>query len=309
MFNLHFIRPYWFLAVIPLLVLTWRAFRRQPTQHAWSDVCDPHLLPYLIKTNKHQRHTQPLLILLACAQLMVISLTGPTWSRLPVPTFQQSQPRIIVLDMSNNMLVPNPPPSRLMRAKFKLHDLFQHKDVGQFGLVVYTAEPFVVSPLTDDGATIDALLPSLTQDLMPVKGNDLSLALTQAQALITQAGFHSGEILVMTALSPSESAIDTANELASSGVHTSIMPILRDSIPSDAFKQLAKAGQGYLIPFSDTESDLNQWIRRSHKPLREIIIQQQNIPVWRDQGRWFLLPALLLLLPVFRRGWLQRINS
>ena len=287
----------------------WRVLRRTSAKNAWSDVCDSHLLPYLIKNNKHHNHTQPLLLLIACAQLMILSLTGPTWSRLPVPTFQQSQPRIIVLDMSEGMLVNNPSPSRLTRAKFKLHDLFQHKNAGQFGLVAYTAEPFVVSPLTDDGKTIDALLPVLTPDIMPLKGNRLSLALEQARQLITQAGFQSGDILVLTAHEPSETAIDTAQTLARDGMHTSIMPILRDRTLHASFKRLAAAGQGYLIPFSDTDSDLNQWLKTSHMRQRAIINSQQNIPIWQDQGRWLLIPALLLLLPVFRRGWLQRINS
>lgn len=309
MFNLHFIRPLWFLAFIPMLFLMWRVLRRTPAKNAWSDVCDSHLLPYLTKSNKRHNHTQPLLLLLACAQFMVLSLAGPTWSRLPVPTFQQSQPRIIVLDMSDNMLVTNPSPSRLTRAKFKLHDLFQHSNAGQFGLVAYTAEPFVVSPLTDDGKTIDALLPVLTPDIMPIKGNRLSLALEQARQLITQAGFQSGDILVLTAHEPSETAIDTAHALARDGMHTSIMPILRDRTLDSSFKRLSTAGNGLLIPFSDTDSNLNQWLKSSRMRHRAIMNSQQHIPVWQDQGRWLLIPAVLFLLPVFRRGWLQRMNS
>ena len=307
--NVHFIRPLWFLASIPLLFLFWRALQRTSTKIAWSDVCDSHLLPYLIKNTKHHQRTQPLFFLIACAQFMIISLAGPTWSRLPVPTFQQSQPRIIVLDMSDAMLVTNPSPSRLIRAKFKLHDLFKRTKSGQFGLIVYTAEPFVVSPLTDDAKTIDALLPVLTPDIMPIKGHRLSLALEQAQQLITQAGFQTGDILVITAHEPSEIALNTARTLAHEGVHTSIMSMLREQTSQLLFKQLATAGQGYVIPFSDTNSDLNQWLKASHRRQQLMINKQQNIPVWQDQGRWFLIPALLCLLPVFRRGWLQRIDS
>lgn len=306
--DVHFLRPFWLCAFLPLAVLAWRLFRQVPVVHAWSAICDTHLLPWLVHRNLHSRRILPLLILLTSAIFMIISLAGPTWSRFPVPTFQQTQPRVLVLDMTPAMLARDLSPDRLSRAKFKLHDLLQHRDAGQFGLVVYSGDAFVVSPLTDDGKTIDALLPSLTPSVMPVSGNRLEKALSQAAQLIKQAGSETGQILVFTSTPPSEAAINTAKTLAHKGIDTSIIPVLGKSSTS-LFKRLAAAGHGQVIPFTDTEADLNQWLAVSNTNQRYSINLQNDIPIWRDQGRWFLIPALLLLLPVFRRGWLQRINT
>lgn len=309
MSDIHFIRPWWFLACIPLLLLIWQSIHQQATKNTLNDICDSHLLPFLIKKTNLSHPTQPLFYLFTCALLMIISLAGPTWSRLPVPTFQPSQARVIVLDLSDAMLATDRTPSRLVRAKFKLHDLFQSKQAGQFGLVVYTSQPFVVSPLTDDGQTIDALLPVLAPNIMPVAGHNLSLALQQAQQLITQAGFETGDILVITAHEPSDKAIKTAQSLARNTIYTSIMSIQQEPTSQTTLKRLATAGKGLVISFTNTNADINSWLKQSRHHQQHMINKQQTIPIWRDQGRWFLIPALLLLLPVFRRGWLQRINS
>lgn len=305
MTEFHFIRPLWLLMLLPLVMLGWRILRQTSVMTAWTKVCDAHLLPYLIQTKGYSRRTFSMLLLFVSVLLMTISLAGPTWSRLPVPTYQQIQPRVVVLDMSDAMLANDLRPDRLSRAKFKLHDLFQHKDAGQFGLVVYTGEPFVVSPLTDDGQTIDALLSSLTADIMPVEGQHLSSAIEQAHQLIIQAGFQQGHVLVLTASSPSRDDIEAAKTLSQAGVYTSIMPVIKADTPlNPLFQEFAKVGHGEVIPFSDTSTDLEQWLATTQGNQQYTANLQNDIPVWRDQGRWFLILALIFLLPAFRRGWL-----
>lgn len=309
MMEFHFIRPLWLLAFLPLLVPAWYLFRQSSTMTSWNKVCDDHLLPYLIQNKGFHRRTFSWALLLASVALMIIGLCGPTWSRLPVPTYQQIQPRVVLLDMSSEMLSKDLSPDRLQRAKFKLHDLFQHHDAGQFGLVVYTGEPFVVSPLTDDGQTIDALLSALTPDVMPVEGQELSSALEQAAQLVAQAGFKNGELLVFTASPPSADAIKIAIALSHHGIDTSVIPVIsRNTSTNPLFQQLAKAGHGELIPFSDASDDIDRWLATTSGSKQYQANLQNDIPIWRDQGRWFLIPALFLMLPVFRRGWVQRIN-
>jgi len=309
MTEFHFIRPFWLLACVPLVGLAWFMLRQKPALQAWHEVCDSHLLAHLMQKHGQSRRIPSLLLLFGSALLMIFSLAGPTWSRFPVPTYKQMLPRVLVLDMSEAMLTNDLQPDRLSRAKFKLHDLLTPRNAGQFGLVVYSGEPFIVSPLTDDGQTIDALLSSLTIDTLPVKGQRLDTALQQAGKLVTQAGFQRGEILVLTASPPTAVAVDEAQILARNNIHTSVMPVLADKTPSSEFLRLARAGRGSVIPFSDTSTDLMQWLQSTSGGQQFSANLQNDMPVWRDQGRWFLIPALLLLLPVFRRGWLERISS
>lgn len=307
MMDFHFLRPWWLLLIAPLLYLLWSLWRQNSRAEAWAAVCDSHLLNYLMQEKGQGRRHFALLCLFLSSLFMLIALSGPTWSRLPVPSYKQIQPRVLVLDLSNDMLANDLAPDRLTRAKFKLHDLFKHRDAGQFALIAYTGEPFVVSPLTDDAQTIASLLSSLSPDIMPVEGQDLAAALEEAGKLIVNAGFKQGQILVLTGSIPDSAAIDTAKILADKQIDTSLMPILATKTLSPAFQDLALAGQGQLIPFTDSSTDLDQWLRTSINEEKFALSKEDDIPVWRDEGRWFLLPAMLLLLPVFRRGWLQRI--
>ena len=58
--------------------------------------------------------------------------------------------------------------------------------------MVYAGDAFLVSPLTDDSATLSALLPALTTDLMPAKGSRADLGLRRAGVLLEQAGLRHG---------------------------------------------------------------------------------------------------------------------
>jgi Ca-activated chloride channel family protein len=308
MSDFHFLRPWWLLSILAELWLFWTFWRQGPRLEAWAAVCDSHLLKHLMQAKGQGRRHFALVCLFLSTLMMSLSLAGPTWSRLPVPSYKQILPRVVVLDLSDAMLANDLKPNRLTRAKFKLHDLFKRR-IGQFGLVAYTGEPFVVAPLTDDALTIDALLSSLSPDIMPVEGQKLESALEEAGQLIANAGFTAGQILVMTGETPSSGAISTARTLADKHIYTSIMPVLANKSGSSLFQDLATAGQGQLVAFADNSDDLDLWLRVSANKEQFALSSDNDIPLWRDEGRWFLIPALLLLLPVFRRGWLQGITT
>lgn len=304
----HFLRPYWLLALVPLIVFAVFLWRKDPKLHAWSEVCDRHLLEHLLQRKGQGKRMFSWSFLIISIFFMIISITGPTWHQLPVATYKPIQPRVLVLDMSEHMMNTDLTPNRLSRAKFKLRDLFNRKEVGQFGLIVYTGEPFVVSPLTDDGKTIASLLSSLSPDIMPVAGQKLDTALAEASQLIKQAGFGQGQILVLTADTPSAEAIIKAKQLAENGIYSSIMPMTADKKINPLFQRFADFGHGQLLPYSSDATDLDQWLT-SGSESDFALSKDDDVALWRDEGRWFLIPSLMFLLPVFRRGWLQRISE
>lgn len=307
--DFHFLRPWWLAALLPMALIIWPVLRRTGNHVAWGDICDAHLLPHMLRTQPQRARFITFIWLLVSAVLMVIALAGPTWSRMPVPTYKFLSPRVLVLELSNDMLQDDLAPNRLSRARFKLHDLLKQRDLGQFGLIVYTGEPFIVSPLTDDAQTIAALLHALTPDVMPVEGSQLDSALREAGRLITQAGFHAGELLVLTGKPPSEKSVAEARALARQNIHSSIMPVMKHQPTSNQFETFASAGNGLVVPFSDTSSDLETWIHATTSQRTLSADLHHEIPIWKDRGRWFLIPLLLWLLPAFQRGWLQRMST
>ena len=306
MMSLHLLRPYMLFAFVPLGLLIILLVKNNPSRHLWKKVCDAHLLPYLPYSTAKKQGNSSLLLLCALFTCLILSLSGPSLYRQPVPIYHQQQAHVILLDLSTDMLMSDLSPNRLKRAKFKLHDLFKNKQNGQFALIAYTSEAFVVSPLTDDAQTINALLPSLTPQIMPVNGNRLDAALQTAHELIKDSQLSSADILIMTATPPSQAAIQVAAKLAAKGSQLSIIPILASS-PSTEFKQFADSGLGKMILFSHTTSDIDTWLMLSAQHQQLVRDANQTAAIWRDDGRWLLLPAIVLLLMLFQRNRLMSI--
>lgn len=307
--DFHFLRPWCLLCLLPLSALFWLVWRQRLRAKSWAAVCDAHLLTYLLRGKGASLRHHAIVFIGLSALFAILALAGPAWLRLPVPGWRAEQPLVVMLDMSGNMNANDLKPNRLSRAKFKLHDFFTQAKTGQFGFLVFTGQPFVVSPLTEDGKTIDALLQSITPDIMPVGGYDLSAALEQGAELIREAGFNQGKLLVLTASPPEAKAEQTAARLARQFITTSVMPVLADQGLNPLFRPLARAGMGQILPFTDPVDDMINWMQKTDVRQKMKLAEQNNIPVWRDEGRWFLLPALIFLLPVFRRGWLLRMDS
>ena len=249
----HLLRPWWFLAFVPFAVLFWRLQRCNLSLQSWAKICDQHLLKHLMQPSTDNKYNRALLLLFISGFCVILSLTGPCFSKHMVPAYQSMQVRVVILDMSDAMLAQDLLPNRLVRVKFKLHELFTTMDGGQMAFVVFTSEPFVISPLTNDAKTIDALLTSVTPDIMPVGGYRLDLALKEAAKLIQQTGFERGQILVLTANAPNSDDLDIARNLSKTGINISVMPIVAINT-NKMFALLATAGQGELLSLVDNDN-------------------------------------------------------
>ncbi|NNM59453.1 MAG: VWA domain-containing protein [Legionellales bacterium] len=325
--SFHFIRPWWLLALIPLALLWIQLQRRYRQSNEWEKVCDPHLLPHLLV---HQVGSGGRLLasLLALGWFIaVIALSGPAWNRLPQPVYNQNSSRVIVLDLSNDMLVNDVPPSRLIRARYKLTDLLKQSNEGQTALVVYSGEPYVVSPLTNDTNTISSMIADLSPAIMPVAGTNLSSALNLAAKLLKQANVAEGQIIVIMSGKADENAITKAAQLAKEGYNVSVLgvgttkntPIMQTNgeffhdeqgaivfskLDTNSLKKLAQKGQGQYVTFSNDNSDLTALLA-SASTLGELQQgkEKATTDLWQDEGRWLIVLLIPLGLVAFRRGW------
>lgn len=305
----HFLRPWWFLAFLPLIFCFIFLIHKQVKKTSWATVCDDYLLPFVMENKDQNNVRNAFMSLFIAASFMIVALTGPTWSRLPVPLFQKIMPKVIVLDLSMAMLSKEILPSRLERAKYILHDFLNRTDLGQVALVAYTSEPFVVSPLTEDGKTIDALLPSLNPDIMPVQGQTLWSGLEEATKLIKGAGFSYGQVVVFTGSAPNAKDIAVAGRLVDENIQTSILPLVKSKEFLPVFEPFAKAGDGMILSLEDPLTGLTTWLKAAKGLDHFKFSAHKEVPLWKDEGVWFIFPALLFLAPVFRRGWLERMSS
>ena len=331
----HFLRPLWLLALIPLFALVALLARRYGGGSDWRRVVAAELLPHVLQSGAAGRRALPLGLLALAGVLSIVALAGPTWERVPQPVFRETAALVIALDLSRSMDAEDIKPSRLQRAKFKVTDILRvrsHVEAGAAGgghtaLVVYAADAFTVSPLTDDAETIIAQLPALDTALMPVQGSRVDRALALGTQLLRQAGQAQGHILLITDGAPAGVGTDSAGQVATAGYQLSILGlgtadgapipaaggILKDragnivitALDEPALRQIAAAGGGRYAAATVDDSDIAALaLHATAAQTQDEADDDRVADIWKETGPWLLLPVLPIAALAFRRGLL-----
>ncbi|HIE55225.1 MAG TPA: VWA domain-containing protein, partial [Chromatiaceae bacterium] len=324
----HFIRPWWLLALLPLLWGLWRLWRRSRNGSAWHKVVAPELLPYLLLEEGGARRW-PLLLVALGFVLAILAQAGPTWEKLPQPVYSSRSALVILFDLSRSMDAQDVRPSRLVRARFKVEDILRQRREGETALIAFAGAPFTVVPLTDDVKTIHSQLPAFDTALMPVQGSNLGAAIEKGRELLQQAGWSHGLILVVGDGLNGDAARQAAEQAHAAGYRVSVLavgteegapiPTRRGMLKDDqgnivlakldvaALKAVARAGGGDFARLALDDSDLRALglFEPGLAPMEPLAEDDRPVTRWRDFGPWLLLVVLPLAALVFRRGVLM----
>lgn len=329
MSEFHFLRPYWFLALLPLLALLWLLWRQKHHSRSWRAVCDPRLLDYLLVDAEGKQKAWPLLLSGSMAVLLITALAGPVWERLEQPVFRNQSALVIVLDLSKSMDATDIKPSRLARARHKITDILRRRKEGQTALLVYAAEAFTVSPLTDDSKTMLALVKTLGTELMPAQGSAVDKAITKAITLLKQAGAVKGHILLLSDGVRQNQIGPLASQVTGHGHRLSVLGIgtaqgapiaiegggfLKDTagaivipkLQAANLQQLARRAGGRYHTLTADERDLDTLLSDMQPQRLDTQTRQSSLTAdrWREQGPWLILVVLPFAALAFRRGYL-----
>ncbi|HVU82925.1 MAG TPA: VWA domain-containing protein [Rhodanobacteraceae bacterium] len=319
---LHFLRPWWWLALAPLPLALWMLARNGSGRAALAKLADAALLPHLLADGGARRRFA--LGLVATAWLLAVAaLSGPAWQKLPAPLYVNGAARVVVLSLSDDMLAQDAQPDRMTRARFAVRDLLNDAGDARMALVAYAGAAFTVAPLTDDKNTILNLLQALKPDVMPVPGNDAAAGIRQGIELLQQAHAKGGEI-VLVADTADDAAVAQAKAARAKNIRVDVLGVgTREGAPVPqrgggfasgsggtlmarrddvALRAVADAGGGrYVVLQADGTG-----AAAFGAPVAEAghASRGERAQLWRDGGIW-LLPVLLVLAALaFRRGWL-----
>lgn len=320
--GLHFTRPLWLwaLLVLPVLAGCWWARRRNAD--IWRSAIDAHLLPHLIERRVDRGGLLGLAGWMLAALCAVLALAGPGWRQLPAPLQgTTSAPLVVALELSTATNAGDLPPSRLLQARAKLAGLFAARGAGETALLVFADDAFTVAPLTEDAANLALYLDALSPDIMPAGGQRADRAIEQATRLLRQRSATQGEILLMASQADS-AAISEAATAARMGYRVSALGLgtpegaaHRDGtgalaharLDAPSLEALAAAGGGRYVRLTADDADLRALDVRGTRadPASSGITPASGASAalrWADQGYWFVLPLLCLVLLAFRRG-------
>lgn len=319
-----FLRPEWLL-LAPLVVLVPLVMRARRTP--WRALVDPDLLPHLLVGRGGRREAWPWLLLAAAYLAAVVALAGPA---LPLPESEaitRIKARVIVLDLSPSMDAADIAPSRVARARFKIRDLLERSDDAHHGLVAFAGDAFVVSPVTEDSATLVNLLDALSTRVMPVAGDRFDRAMTLALDLLARSQNAGAEILLVTDGVGASASGQGARSRRAGAVLNVIAVGSADGAPipagdggflSDeagnivvagvdhaALAELAREGGGVAVRMTAGDDDLDL-VAAGDISLAgaEALERPDTVVRHRDVGPYLVLLLLPAALAAFRRGWL-----
>ena len=327
----HFIRPrlLWLLLAAPIIYLSY--YHRDDVRAQWRGHIDPELLDHLIV--KHRRRWRFRPVHMACLLIILgtIAIAGPTWKREQPPFTEDKAPLVIALDLSNTMDAIDLDPSRIERAKLKLHDLLQVRNGGRTALFVYAGTTHLVLPFTTDNSLFDLYLDSLSTTLMPRQGKDTSTALTTIQEFLKDEPVPGSILFVTDGIEPK--ALPAFRAFASNGraqndvlvmgvgtsaggpVRTAGNRFLTDNSGRRLYSKLDVSALRSLKQLNISATTLTlddddiKWIQRHVQHHLQAVQQRGSMTRWIDEGYWLTVPIAVIAAFWFRKGWAVRRSS
>jgi len=326
----HFIRPWWFLALAPTLILALLLHRHKQQSGQWLSYLPAHLAAVLVDQGDRQHKTRLALFLALAWLLVIVALAGPSWQKIERPLFKVKQAHVVILDMSLSMYATDMAPNRLTRAKYKVSDLIKQLGEGETALIAYAGEAFVISPMTSDVANLLNLLPALNPSIMPALGSRPDLAIEKALELLKQTQYSAGQIyLVADDMSATQARL-IRQQLSNTKFDLNIMAVgtaqgapiklpneqlLKDqngnivipSMPAAILAGLANNLSGNFAQISHSNADISTIVNSTLAAGEKTQVTDQFGDRWQEVGPYLLLLLLPLVAFSCRKGMLQSV--
>ncbi len=323
--DLHFLRPWWLMALILPPAVIWLSSQTLDIRRRWSGLIAPHLLDSLLVEPDQRGNLRPAWLLAIVLGLSILGVAGPTWQHEAPPFLADTAALVIAVDLSPTMDAIDISPSRIERAKLKIHDILATRQGARTGVVAYAGTAHLVVPLTDDNELIETYTDALATRIMPKPGKDTSAALHLADSLMKAEGTP-GTILLLT------DGIEEAAEAAANQIDSNLLVLgfgtaaggavkaadsdassrdtaeaLHSSLDLGALRDITGRMGAKVATMTDDDADV-RWIALN---IQANFIRQNTVngDRWRDFGWWLVVPAVLAFALSFRRGWVVKLAA
>ena len=312
--TLHFLRPAWFLLLIPFALISMLQWRSGDLERQWKGVIAPHLLPHLVVQGSQRQLISPLWVSLVVLPMLVVALAGPSWTRGESPFAVDSASLVVAVDLGESMGSEDLQPNRLQRARSKILELSQARGDANTALLAYAGSAHTVLPLTDDASILLHYLEALQVGMLPKSGKAPELILPMARDLLAEGG---GTLLIVADGATEKSVEAFRSQLDGAGIQLIVwgMGKTQAELDQDAARglksaalplnevglnALAEAGGGAYQRVTLDDEDVTQVLQQID---RHYALSGDSSRPWVDGGYFLVWPIALLFLLWFRKGW------
>jgi len=124
------------------------------------------------------------ILLFVALIMMIVALARPVVEKGDVQIKSKSIDMMVALDISKSMMAGDFYPSRLAFAKKRFVEFVDSFAEANIGIVAFSSEGFLVSPMTQDSSTLKYLVNNLSLDSMTLKGTNLLIPIEKGNAFL-----------------------------------------------------------------------------------------------------------------------------
>jgi Ca-activated chloride channel family protein len=173
-----FLKPeYLYMMLIPTFILF---FFIVTNKSATDSFFDEKVLEKLRFDNDSLGRVGRNILIFVALIMMIISLARPVLPKADVSVKTKSIDMLVALDVSKSMMATDRYPNRLAFAKKRFKEFVDSFSEANIGVIAFSSEGFLVSPMTKDSTTLKYLVDNLSLDSMSLKGTNLLIPIAKA---------------------------------------------------------------------------------------------------------------------------------
>lgn len=309
----------WLLAIPLFIGLSIYVYRWR--ERVKSSFADSKLIQKIFPSNDQSRYWIKVGLIAAGLFFAIIALMDPLYGEEEIKVQREGVDIIYALDLSNSMNTADVAPSRIERAKKIISESVNRLGGDRVGLIVFAADAYSISPLTNDYSAIQSYIASASPDLISQQGTSFSNVLQKAVEMFGNTPSTGKLLVILSDGEDNENSVSKAEKIAkdnrihivSLGIGTTTggpIPMhlggfqeykldkygetVISKLEESSLKSLAKSANGTYILATQTEETLKQL----HTYLNSLEKDVQDTAMSRDKKhafQWILAISLLLI--------------
>ena len=153
-------------------------------------------------------------LLFGALVFLFTALAAPQWGTEIVQAQGSFSQTIIAVDVSSSMRAQDFKPDRLKNAQNMLQMLISHMHNERIGIIAFTSQAYVQSPITTDEDALRSFIQRLQPDMLPVPGTSLAAPVSLAARLLAKYAGKKALILLTDGEDHSPEELKQAQEIA-----------------------------------------------------------------------------------------------
>ncbi len=255
--------------------------------------------------------------------LLIMALLGPSFGESKREVKSVGKDIFMLVDLSESMNATDIQPSRLEKIKFELKNIVDAFSSDRIGVIIFSGEAFMQSPLTYDQNALNLFIETLNTGLVPNAGTDFGPPLKMAMEKLDseQSPLSQQKSKIIILISDGEDFGDNTSEIAKDlddkgitlftlgvGTERGSKLMTRSGYKKDregddivtkldpkSLIKLAKDANGQYFEINETNNDVSRLISTINKIEGELRDSRQ-VDVSANRYYYFLIAALCLIL-------------